>query len=325
MFELILETEDAKQYFLKVLPTRQLSHSYIFEGPYGIGKKTFAMELVKTLLCSTEGTEPCNACNSCHMLKHESHPDLITIKKDKKTTKIDDVRAAINELNTKPYQSSYKILIVQEAHTLTQEAQNALLKTIEEPPSYAIIILVCENIEKLLPTIKSRCINIRFHPLSAQVISNFLSYKDVSLLEQQIIGKLCEGSMGLANDLLDNEDLLDIRKMSIDNILTLQSTEDIMTVYNMVTQITELKEDITSYLNFWLFWYRDIICIKGNEVNDLYFADYLNELKEMAEKLSFRQIGNHLDYLKQAIPDVLSNVNNTFIIEQLLLNIRNCS
>lgn len=321
MFNNFLGNEPLKEYFSNAIHHNQLSHSYIFEGPKGVGKKTFATILTKLLTCSLRDDEPCNECNSCHMINSNAHPDVLTIlKSGKLSTKIDDVRKGIAEMNIKPFQASYKFLIVAEADTLTVEAQNALLKTIEEPPSYGVCILICENISKLLPTIISRCIKINFSPLPNKDISQYLIQNGADKQKATIYSMLAEGSMGKAKSSLDNEDFMAFRDKSVKLITKVQGC-DITTLYEAINEANEYKESLLEMVNFWTLWFRDISLIKTTNEPTLFFPDYKEQLLIQAENLSLKKLGTILESSKSAIADLSRNITTTFILESLFLTI----
>ena len=137
-FNKVIGHENIKEYFKRAIQSKKVAHSYIFEGPEGVGKKMIAIEFAKMLLCEDEkGDKPCNQCKACHMIDAHTHPDIIVAERDTKVTKIDTIREkVVKEMGIKPYQGKNKVIIVAEADTVTVEGQNAMLKTIEEPPGY---------------------------------------------------------------------------------------------------------------------------------------------------------------------------------------------
>lgn len=322
-FENILGNEDAKKYFIKAVNDKQLSHSYIFEGPYGVGKNTFALELAKFVLCENkEGDRPCNKCQSCHMINAGTHPDVIQIEKDTKVTKIENIREnIIKEIDIKPYRSAHKFIIVKSADSINVQGQNAILKTIEEPPSYAVIILACENIASLLPTIKSRCIVVRFNPLSTEQMEDYLKQQGVVGTEQEVYARLAEGCIGVMQDILEDENYLALRKESV-NYLQRLDRGQVMEIYDLVKEITDQKENIEQILNFWLLWYRDVMVIKVAKSEDLYYKDYQQQLLDMSYKLTYNKLSQNLGFIKSAILDIRQNIYSTFVIENLLLKLK---
>lgn len=322
-FEKIIGNEDAKNYFKKAVEEKQLSHSYIFEGAYGVGKNTFALELAKFILCEQkEGDKPCNECKSCSMINASTHPDVIHIEKDTKITKVETIRENIvREMDIKPYQSDYKIIIVKAADSMSIQGQNAMLKTIEEPPSYGIIILVCENLASLLPTIKSRCIVVRFNPIDKEQMRLYLQSKGINGIQQEVFEQISNGSIGVINDILQDETYLEIRKQSINYLNRLEKAQ-IMEIYEIVKEITDDKENIERLLEFWLLWYRDIAVVKATNSSNLYYKDYQQQLLDMSSKLTYNKVSQNIEFIKNAILDIRQNIYSTFVIENLLLKLK---
>lgn len=322
-FEKIIGNEDAKNYFKKAVEEKQLSHSYIFEGAYGVGKNTFALELAKFILCEEkEGDKPCNECKSCSMINASTHPDVIHIEKDTKITKVETIRENIvREMDIKPYQSDYKIIIVKAADSMSIQGQNAMLKTIEEPPSYGIIILVCENLASLLPTIKSRCIVVRFNPIDKEQMRRYLQSKGINGIQQEVFEQISNGSIGVINDILQDETYLEIRKQSINYLSRLEKAQ-IMEIYEIVKEITDDKENIERLLEFWLLWYRDIAVVKATNSSNLYYKDYQQQLLDMSSKLTYNKVSQNIEFIKKAILDIRQNIYSTFVIENLLLKLK---
>ena len=176
-FEEILGNEMVKDHFKKAIQNHKISHAYILTGEAGMGRKSIANAFAMTLLCEKGGSEPCMICHSCKQVMSGNHPDLIYVTHEKPgSIGVDDVREQINDtIMIRPYSSYYKIYIVDEAEKMTVQAQNALLKTIEEPPSYAVIILITTNQEAFLPTILSRCVQMKLKPLKDFTIKSYLT------------------------------------------------------------------------------------------------------------------------------------------------------
>lgn len=320
-FDKIIGHEDIKRYFNKAINSDKLSHSYIFEGPVGVGKKTMAKALAKTLLCQSE-VKPCGHCKACTLIEAGNHPDLIYVEKDTKTTKIDTVREKlVQNMDIKPYQGPYKIIILTEADSLTIEGQNAMLKTIEEPPSYGIVILITENLTKLLPTIRSRCIHLRFNALSYDALVEYLAPYNLSERQAEIFAQFAEGSIGTAKKLIEDEHFLEERKKSIDYLLKLQKV-DLIEMYDLVKSICEEKEFIGDMLGFWLLWYRDLAILKATGTGNLYYLDYKSHLLDMTSKLTYNTINKHIELINNAQRQVDQNIYTTFLIENLLLKLK---
>ncbi len=156
-FNNIIGHKDIVKHLQNAIKTEKISHSYIFTGRPGSGKKLIATTYAMTLQCEAGGTEPCQKCDSCKKALGKNHPDIIMVNHEKSgTISIHEIREqVIHDVAVKPYCSPHKIYIIPDAEMMTVQAQNALLKTIEEPPEYAVIILLTSNIDALLPTIQS--------------------------------------------------------------------------------------------------------------------------------------------------------------------------
>ncbi|MGL4799375.1 MAG: ATP-binding protein [Cellulosilyticaceae bacterium] len=323
-FQNIIGHEDIKRYFRKAVASGHVAHSYIFEGIEGVGKKTMAKEVAQMLMCENEdadGDKSCGKCKACQLIESGNHPDINYIDKDTKVTKIDTIRErVVQDMEIKPF-GKYKIIIINEADTVTVEGQNAMLKTIEEPPSYGIVILITKNLSKLLPTIESRCIHIRFNPLGNAQMIQYLERKGLPLEKQVVYAQFSEGSIGIANKLLEDEVFLEKRRESIEYLQNLEKA-DLMKVYDYVKTICEEKEQIDDILTFWELWYRDLALLKSTDTDKLYYLDYKYGLLDMASKLTYNKIGTHIDLIRQAKIQINQNIYPTFVIENLLLKLK---
>ena len=161
-FKDVVGHKDIVKYISSAVENNRVSHAYILNGERGSGKKMLANLFAMTLLCETGDNEPCGKCHSCKQAESGNHPDIIRVTHEKPNSiSVDDIRTQVNNtVDIKPYQGPYKVYIIPQADMMTPQAQNALLKTIEEPPKYAVIILLTSNIGGLLPTIQSRCVRL---------------------------------------------------------------------------------------------------------------------------------------------------------------------
>ena len=174
-FNNLVGNSSAKEILKNSVKYSHISHSYIFSGPPGVGKKLFALEFARLINCESEMQENCK-CSSCNKIKRMIHPDVSLLEYEgEKTIKIDHVRSDLEErVYLSPFESSYKIFIVDDADRMNNNAQNAFLKTLEEPPAFSIIILVTQSINHIIPTIKSRCQIVNFSPLEDKHIKTIL-------------------------------------------------------------------------------------------------------------------------------------------------------
>ncbi|MDR1701019.1 MAG: DNA polymerase III subunit, partial [Lachnoclostridium sp.] len=174
-FSEIIGNELIKEHMYKAIQEVKPYHAYILQGETGTGKKSMAVAFSAGLQCTCEEERPCEVCVSCRQIKANCHPDVIWITKEKSGYGVEEIRNQLNKVvYMKPFSSRYKIFLITEAETMTEAAQNALLKTIEEPPEYAVIILMTNNINRLLPTVRSRCMNLEFGPITTSAIEEYL-------------------------------------------------------------------------------------------------------------------------------------------------------
>ena len=175
-FKDVVGYTDIIQYIKNAVNQGKVSHAYILNGQRGAGKKMLANLFAQTLQCEAGGDEPCYECHSCRQATSANHPDIIRVTHEKPNSiSVDDIRVQINEdIQVKPYSGKYKIYIVPDADMMTVQAQNALLKTIEEPPAYAVIFLLTENADSLLPTICSRCVMLKLRNIKDTLVKTYL-------------------------------------------------------------------------------------------------------------------------------------------------------
>lgn len=175
-FNNIIGNEKIKSYLQEFINNKAISHSYLFSGQDGIGKKLFAREFAKMILCLSDN-KPCNICSSCIKFDSNNNPDFLQIEPDGNSIKISQIREMQKNVYEKPILSNKKVFIIDESEKMTEEAQNSLLKTLEEPPEYMVIILISSNENKLLNTIKSRCLKINFLNIDNVELKSYIKEK----------------------------------------------------------------------------------------------------------------------------------------------------
>ena len=241
MFENIIGNEKIKQTFLDALNSGNISHSYLFVGKAGIGKKQFAKEIAKKVMCLRD-----EKCETCQKLNANSNPDFQIIDPDGKSIKIEQIRNMQSKILEKPIISSKKVYIIDNSELMSEESQNCLLKTLEEPPEYAMIILISSNENRIIQTIKSRCIIVRFEDLTNEEISKYLNTQDIDII------KLCDGSLEKADHIQEKKEIY-YKLRDIANNLEKKSLIDVLNnselLYNSKDDIIELLD----YLNVIFF------------------------------------------------------------------------
>ncbi|TCT11683.1 DNA polymerase-3 subunit delta' [Natranaerovirga pectinivora] len=324
-FNDIIGYDDIKEHFRLSIRSSKISHAYIINGQKGMGKKLIGNIFAKTLQCIEEKDNPCNQCTSCKQYDSENNPDVVFVKSTKlKSIGVDDIRSQINQdIYIKPYSYKYKIYMIDEAEKLTEQAQNALLKTIEEPPTYGIIILLVNNIFKLLPTILSRCVVINLKPIEDVKIKKYLiENNNIDEVDANIYVAMSQGIIGRAKELALSDDFNKMRKECVSLLIKL-NTLSINEILDRASKIDEYKDRIEEYLDIILTWYRDILVLKSTNTNNkLIHKDYYNYLLKASNDLTYNKIGNTIKKIEETKKMILNNVNYQLSMESLLLNIK---
>ena len=245
--EELIGNNKVKETLQTMIKNQKVAHSYLFSGIEGIGKTLFAREFAKTLLCEEQKEKPCGKCKSCVSFAENNHPDFMQIEPEGKAIKIEQIRYMQEKIAEKPIRANYKVYILKDADTMTREAQNSLLKTLEEPPVYARILLVASNENKLLNTIKSRCIKIPFLPIEAEKIKQYMQKNyEMELSENELA--VCAGSIGKA--LVMQELLPQYRQ--IEEIIQNLEKQDLLDVFQKAEFLYKEKEHILDLLDYML-------------------------------------------------------------------------
>ena len=322
-FKDIIGQESIKKHLQTAIKTGNLSHAYIINGEYGSGRQTIASALAKTIQCQskTDDTDACGVCTSCKQAESHNHPDIKYITHDKTSISVNDIREQLNnDISIKPYSSEYKIYIIPDANKMTEQAQNALLKTIEEPPVYAIIILLTENCDSLLPTIRSRCVTLTMNTVEKDKICTYLENKFQLEPEQaQIAANYCQGNIGKAIRFASSSDFIEMKNQVLKLLKNLDSM-DIASIIDTIKEFSTHKNDINDYLDLMLLWYRDVLMFKvTKDANLLLYSDEYSAISEQATKRDYENIENIIAAIDKAKVRLKANVNFDVTIELMIL------
>lgn len=280
MFEKIIGNDKTKEILRKSIASKRTSHSYMFIGTEGIGKQLFAKEFAKVILCIDEEKNQkqtyCDKCKSCIGIDTDNNPDykLIDIQPEEKVIKIDQIREMQLKISEKPIISQNKVYIINNADTMTQEAQNCLLKTLEEPPEYVTIILIGVNENNFLTTIKSRCTKVYFDNIPIQEIKKYLKEVQNIELDDKLL-TLSEGSIKKAIQLQDNQDIYDTITKFIEKL----DKDDIINIVNNSEAIYKSKDNIYEILDN-----LNIMCLEKAKEN-YKFANCIQIIEETKKRL----------------------------------------
>ncbi len=313
------------EHFRNAADSGKISHAYIICGERLSGKEFIAKVFAQALTCEQGGPDPCNECHSCRQANAGSHPDIIKVMHEKPATiGVEDIRAGVNDtIYIKPYSSDYKIYIINEAEKMTVQAQNALLKTLEEPPSYAVILLLVSNIDVMLPTIVSRCVVLNMKPVPDDMIKGYLM-KELQIPDYKadVCTAFAQGNLGKAKALATSEEFDNIKTEAV-NLLRYIREMEITDIVSAINKIKEYKIDMNDYLDILSVWYRDVLLFKAtNDANHLIFKDEIQYIKNVANQSAYEGIEIILEALEKAKDRLRANVSFDLTMELLLITIK---
>ena len=249
-FSEIVGHEQIKEHMQAAIRDKKPFHAYLFQGEEGVGKEALARTFAAGLQCQSESADkPCKECVSCRQMESGNQPDVIWVTREKASLGVDEIREQLcNTMDIKPFSSPYKIYLVPEAEKMTEAAQNALLKTIEEPPEYGIVILMTSNISALLPTIQSRCLTMEFRPLSTAVVESYVKeHCQVPDYQARASAAFAQGNLGKAMRYAKSEDFIE-RKDHIISLLRHVEQMDLSEMLAVIKDLGTRKDEVRDYI-----------------------------------------------------------------------------
>lgn len=328
----IVGQEQIKEFIRKTINMNIVSHAYIICGEKGSGRLDIANLFAASLQCRSEYdvydestyNKPCGDCPSCKQMDGGNQPDVITVETDKQSIGVDVIRQQINNTaQIKPYAGPYKIYIIPEAEKMTEEAQNALLKTIEEPPEYVVMFLITDNIGSLLPTVISRCIELNMKPLSQKVIVEYLmNNMNIPDYQAEASAVFSQGNIGKAIRFATDSSFMTVRNDVIKVLKTIEDkgTDEIAVI---VKKIKEENYDIDDYLDMAILWYRDVLLYKAlKDTSTLIFKEETKSVIKDAKVRSYENIELCIEAIEKAKRRLNANVNFDITIELMLTTLK---
>ncbi len=299
----------------------RVSHVYIFDGEEGIGKNFIADIFVAALQCEVYSGEPCGECKSCLQAAGGNHPDIIRIRREKAAIGVDDIRDQLNNtIAIKPYNSRYKIYIIDEAEKMTEAAQNALLKTIEEPPEYAVILLLTDNMNMLMPTILSRCVTLHLRPVDRGLLKMHLM-KDCNVPDYQaeLAATFAAGNVGRAERYAASAEF-EGRKDEVMHLVLHIDEMKPSEIIDFLKRFSEEKAVINDYIDLIFLWYRDVLMFKAaRQTAQLIYKEEVLTLQRQAAGKSFEALQHIIEAFDTLRARLKANVNFDAAMELLLL------
>ncbi|MDE6902682.1 MAG: DNA polymerase III subunit delta [Lachnospiraceae bacterium] len=321
----IVGQEQLKEHLQNAIAMNKVSHAYIINGERNAGKEFIAKVFAMALQCEQKEAEPCGECHSCKQALSNNQPDIIYISHEKPNTiGVEDIRAQINnDIVIKPYSSPRKIYIVNEGEKMTPQAQNALLKTLEEPPEYAVILILTTNVEALLPTVLSRCVVLNMKPVSDALVKKYLMEQlGVPDYKANICVAFARGNIGKAKLLASSEEFEKVKDEAISLVKNINDME-IHEIVKAIKKISEYKFDVNDYLDILMAWYRDVLFFKATkDVNSLVFKEEIQQIMRVSDRSTYEGIETIVNALQSAKKRLEANVNFDLTMELLLLAIQ---
>lgn len=326
----------------------KISHAYLIQGEKLSGKRMIADIFARALQCECDRTEaehqatlfdfasvltdkkirPCNQCRSCKQAISGNHPDIIYVMHEKPNViSVDNIRQQVNgDIAIKPYSGAYKIYIVDEAEKMNVQAQNALLKTLEEPPEYAVILLLATRAEAMLPTILSRCVVLNTKPVSDDLIKRYLMQRvQIPDYRASICASFARGNVGRAIELASSE-TFDRMKSSVLNILKNISESEINQVASEIKKMNEEKFDTNDYLDLCMIWFRDVLLYKScgpyGDKNHIIFREEVSDIASASRRYDYDMIEKIIHSIDRARSRLAANVNFDLTMELMFLDMK---
>lgn len=334
----IIGHEWAIDFFQRSMANKRMAHAYLISGPAGVGKALVALRLAQVLNCESGGISPCLECRTCKRIERGNHPDVRIAGMATQThgmkpeeaarqrdLKIDTVRDWQRDINLRPYEGQQRIFILHDAERLNESASNAILKTLEEPPPYATLILVANTSGDLLPTIVSRCqpLKLRLVP-RVQITSALSEQLNVAAEDAELLAAWSNGRIGWALRMLNNPDELETRQTKLDELLSL-ATQPRSTTFGWAEGYAKAYRGgeqlaVFEMLELWQSWWRDILLMSTGCTTQIVHVDRRPELSQAVSQYHLVDIHAFIARLTSAAQQLRENVNPQLALENVLLH-----
>jgi len=299
-------------------------HAYLFAGPTGLGRRSLALRFAQALNCQTPISSgiPCGQCRNCKQIEAMQHPDLSVVQADSEgsTLKVDQIRDVRRSLTLKPYVANYRVALFLRFQQANDNAANALLKTLEEAPSYAVLILTADNPEQLLPTIVSRCEVLRLRPLNIEAVQKELEKRGLEVGQAKLIAHISGGRFGYALRLIENDSLLEKRDQRLNDLLTLIPATRVEK-FAYADKLAKDKESMRQAILIWLSYWRDVMLRTARAESPLVNVDRNMEIEDLADRMDLSSARRVVSSLENTLEKMERNVNSRMLAEVLLLDL----
>lgn len=324
-FSEIVGQGQIKEHLQNAIQAQKISHAYILSGEKASGKEFVARAFAQTLQCERGGMDACCECHSCKQAESRNHPDIIYVTHEKTASiGVDDIRDQISgNVSIKPYSGKYKIYIINEAEKMTVQAQNALLKTLEEPPAYVVIMLLTNNSGSFLQTIRSRCVELSMKPVAGELLKKYLMEEmQVPDYRADVCVAFAQGNFGKAKDMALSDDFTAVQAMTLALAKNAKESE-LVDMVKAIKDLAQYKVDPQDFLDIISVWYRDILLFKATgDANHLIYREDLTNIRRIAQRSSYEGIEKILEAINTAKIRLNANVNFELTMELLMLTIK---
>ena len=315
--------EWAVDFLRRAVTAGSTSHAYLFTGPSGVGKTTLARALAAALLCQEQPGSPCGTCRACSLVASGNHPDLHVVEPEEEGArlKIEPIRDLQHQLALTPVEARWRVAILRPFDDATTSAANALLKTLEEPPSYVVLIVLATDADRLLPTIVSRCQQVPLRPLPISTVQQALIDRwDVDPTQAELLAHLSGGRLGWAVTRLRDDGALQRRAQRLDDLaqlLTAPTPERFRYAERLARNPGATRET----LDTWIGWWRDVLLLASQTEAPLINIDRQAALKDHARRFPVARSAALLEALRSAVDRLRRNANPRLTLEVLMLDL----
>ncbi len=307
----------------RAVETGNVSHAYLFTGLHGVGKTTLARALAAALLCQEGTGVPCGKCRACHLVTSGNHPDMHIVASEHigSSLKIEQIRDLQRHLALTPVEGRWRVVILRRFEEATASAANALLKTLEEPPSYVVLVVLASDADVLLPTIVSRCQQVSLRPLPIEVVQQALVARWNAGPEQaQLLAHLSGGRLGWAVRTLNDKKALKRREQRLDALNQLVGAS-VVERFRYVEKMARQPEAARETLDLWISWWRDVMLVAAGTNAPLTNVDRQSTLRQHADRFGVGPSAATVEAIRSALERLSHNANPRLTLQVLMLDL----